>query len=174
MATDGELRHEGRQFTNIFLITLLLTAANYALEIGVSLAFRPASVDQAQLYALVTSFVFFVYNPIVMFAIFYSMGPRTQIRAPSDHLRVLTHSFLGALAGWGVGFLGFAVYQLATQGSFSIGPNTDWLNFSAQLGLALVRQGVAVAFVAFAGVTIGRLRSGSPRAEASSDAGASV
>lgn len=160
-------------FKVIFAAALILTVVSFGLDYALVFILQPLEVSNLtgggnpfELFNLVLTFVLFVFNPVVSFVIFYKLGSRISVQTNSDHYRILEGSFGGGFAGYAIGYLGFSIYEAIATGGAPLGPNTDWFLWSAQVILELVRGGISMAFLAFAGVMVGALRSAVPGAAA--------
>ncbi len=149
----------------MFLVALILTAVTVTLNYGFTLLlplFQPGPFgggNSLQLYVFTESLASFAFSPIISFLIFYKIGSMISVKTISDHFHILRSTFMGGAAGYAVGYAGLMAYLWVANGSGSFGPNTDWLLELGQIALAFVRGGIDMAFLAFAGVMVGTLRS---------------
>ena len=174
MTSEQDVRpgNPPRGFSFLFLVALMLATASLALNFGFALfsqqLFQSGLVEgrDFQLYSLAQSLASFLFSPVISFLVFYKVGSSMSVKTISDHFRVLTNAFAGGATGYAIGFAGLTAYLWMAQGSSSFGANTDWLLESAQLILEFAQAGIGIAFVAFAGVVVGFLRSSAkgPRA----------
>ena len=155
------------RFAPLFIIASVLAAVIFGLDYVLALYLQPfflggstGGTNSFELYSFIESVISFLLSPVVSFLVFYKIGSRVLVKTLTDHFRVLTSAFTGGLVGSVVPYFGFVAYLWLTGGTAApFGPDTNWLVSVAQPTLGLLRGGIDFAFLAFAGVIIGDLRS---------------
>ncbi len=97
-------------------------------------------------------------NPVVLFVIYYELGSTVQRTAWADQIGIVTYSFVGGSIGFLVGSAFTLLITNLFIGSFSFGEGS-FSFFAIDILLAVIRVGASVAFVAFTGITLGRIKS---------------
>jgi hypothetical protein len=152
-------------FRLVLLAALLLTAGTLILEFLLSYLLRAylfsnifAAPDVTESYNLLTSLVFFAFNPVLCFLVFYKIGGTSKFEFGPSFIGLLKNAFIGGVAGYALGFLGTIAIEALITSSNPVGAQTNWLLYGGQLALGLVRGGIDITFLAFAGVAVGAFR----------------
>jgi hypothetical protein len=160
-------------FRLVLLAAFLLALATYFMEFFVSYLFRPLIItssvtgqeDLYQAYNLLSSLVLFAFNPVICFLVFYKIGSTEDFSVDSGYFKLLKNSFIGGLLGFVIGYLGIVALDTVLYGTSPIfGATTlGWLVFFVQFAIGVVRGGIDLTFLAFAGAIVGKLRSGASK-----------
>ncbi len=152
----------------VLIVALLLAVGTYTVQILLSLVFSQLletallqGVQQYQLYGLLDTTLFFVFNPVLCFLIFYRVGSMLNFQSGPSYFRLLKYAFAGAAVGYALCFVGELVYGLATN--YSGVTNADWLVISIDFVVGALRGSADILFLAFTGVIIGTMRANPPK-----------
>lgn len=147
----------------VLIAAVLLAIGTYSIQILLSVAFGQLlqtailqGMEQYQLYGILDTTLFFVFNPILCFLIFFRLGSMLNFTSGPSNFRLLKYAFAGGLIGYGLCFAGELAYGLLTNyaGVF----NADWLVISADFVIGALRGSADILFLAFTGIIIGVMR----------------
>jgi len=163
MTSDTSSPHPKRWgvFRVALLASFLLAVATYALEFALSYLLSPYRVDYAvgqyQLYNLLDNSIVFIFNPLIAFLVFYRLSSSSSVGIGAHYVGLVKNCFLGGLVGYSVGYLALVAVNAITTG-FDLVAATIGLVDLANLALGMLRGGLDIAFLGFAGVVVGSLR----------------
>jgi hypothetical protein len=167
--TESALHRHPNFYKLVYLAAFLLILLTYVVENLVTILSTirtvslPPNTEGMQVAQLMVSTTYLILWPVVPFFVFYMIGPMLENQSTSSYLRVITSSFIGSALGSIVGLLATVGLNGVVYSDYNLfTPGTDVVLWSANFGTTVVRDAIDFAFIAFAGIALGKMRRTQP------------